>query len=179
MESNSLAASPRSFSPRSTPRSSRCFGNRGATFRLIGALIVLAAVALAADVAKLKSPDGQATQSPSASPMDPSHQLFVGVKGTVLAIDRTSGQEVWRSRLKGSGFVNVVLNDGNLYAATNGELFCLEVATGQVRWHSPLKGLGRGLVTIAGNQQTVVLRAKREKDEAADGTVLMMMAAMM
>ncbi len=101
------------------------------------------------------------------SDMAQSSLLFIGVQGTVLAIDRATGQEVWRSHLKGSDFVNVVLEDGDLYAATHGELYCLDVATGRTRWHNPLKGLGWGLITIAGNQQTVVLRAKKQADESA------------
>ena len=93
--------------------------------------------------------------------------IFIGVKGTVLAVDRATGQEIWRTELKGGDFVNVVLDGGDLYAATHGELFCLDAAAGHVRWHNPLKGLGWGLVTIAGNQQTVVLRAKQQQEEAA------------
>lgn len=99
--------------------------------------------------------------------MAQSSLLFIGVKGTVLAIDRATGQEVWRCTLKGGDFVNIVLEDGDLYASTHGELFCLDVSTGAIRWHNPLKGLGWGLITIAGNQQTVVLRAKKQQEEAA------------
>ena len=99
--------------------------------------------------------------------MTQSSAVFIGVNGTVLAIDRATGQEVWRVALKGSDFVNVALQDGDLFAATHGELFCLDVATGHIRWHNPLKGLGWGLVTIAGNEQSVILRAKQQEEEAA------------
>ena len=66
--------------------------------------------------------------------------IFIGIKGTVAAIDRATGQEVWRTELKGGDFVNAVVQDGDLYAATHGELFCLDVATGRIRWHNQLKG---------------------------------------
>ena len=125
---------------------------------------------------------GQPAQGPApTASMGPAHQLFVGIRGAVIAIDRASGQEIWRSPLKGKDFVNVVLEDGNLYAATLGEFFCLDVTTGHVRWHTQIKGLGRGLVTIADNQQTVVLQAKRRQEEqAADASgALMMMAVLM
>ena len=138
----------------------------GPMLKLICALIIFASA-------------GSTQGRPSATPVDPSHQIFIGGRGTVLAIDRTSGQEVWRSRLKGRDFVNVVLNGGDLYAATRGELYCLDVAAGNVRWHVPLKGLGGGLVTIAGNQQTVALRARRQKQQAADAGMMMLMIAMM
>lgn len=95
--------------------------------------------------------------------------VFLGIAGNVVAVDRASGGEVWRSPLKGSDFVNVALLDGDLYATARGELFCLDPATGHVRWQNPLKGLGRGLVTIAaaGGQQTVLLREKQQRDAAA------------
>ena len=132
--------------------------------KLACVLIGLAAAATAAD-----------GSGAPANPADPTHRLFIGARGMVLAIDRTNGQEVWRSRLKGGDFVNVVLSEGSLYATTHGELFCLDAASGNIIWHSSLKGLGRGLITIAGNQQTVVLGAKRQKEQqAADATLLML-----
>ena len=97
----------------------------------------------------------------------PSH-VFVGIKGTVLALDRATGEEVWRRPLVGSDFVNVTLVDGDLLATARGELFALEPSTGEVRWHNPLKGLGRGLLTIAGGyQQAVVMTEKKRRDAQA------------
>jgi outer membrane protein assembly factor BamB len=94
--------------------------------------------------------------------------IFIGIKGTVVALDRSTGTEVWRSELGGE-FVNVVLQDGVLYATTKGEIFCLDPTTGNVRWQNALKGLGRGLITIAssGGLQTVIMREKQQRDEAA------------
>lgn len=94
---------------------------------------------------------------------------FIGISGTVLAIDRGTGQEVWRSELKGSDFVNVAIDDGQLYATTKGELFCLDPATGAIRWRNELKGLGRGLVTIAssGGSGVAVMSEKQRRDQAA------------
>jgi hypothetical protein len=40
--------------------------------------------------------------------------LFIGIAGNVLAVDRATGQELWRVRRKGFDFVNVVLEDGDL-----------------------------------------------------------------
>lgn len=93
--------------------------------------------------------------------------VFVGIKGTVVALDRAAGAELWRTRLKGSDFVNLVIADGDLYAATKGEIFCLDPATGHVRWNNPLKGLGWGLVTIgmSSSGQTAVMAEKRRRDE--------------
>ena len=75
--------------------------------------------------------------------------VYIGIKGTVLCLDRASGEELWRTELKGSDFVNVLLDGGDLFASTKGEMFCLDPATGRVRWNNGLKGLGFGLVAIA------------------------------
>src|SRR5690349_16996732 len=95
--------------------------------------------------------------------------IFIGIAGNVVALDESTGQEVWRTPLSRGDFVNVALQNGNLYATAKGELFCLDPSTGGIRWQNPLKGLGRGLVTIASaeGQQTIVMREKRQRDEAA------------
>jgi outer membrane protein assembly factor BamB len=97
--------------------------------------------------------------------------LFIGIKGTVLALDRATGQVVWSAKLKGQDFVNVALEDGDLYATAYGEIFCLDPATGQIRWSNPLKGYGYGLISMASSDggQSVLMRAKRAADEAAAG----------
>ena len=76
--------------------------------------------------------------------------IYVGIKGTVLALDRASGMQLWQTRLKGSDFVNVVWDGDRLYAATSGEIFCVDPSNGGVLWHNPLKGYGWGIVSIAG-----------------------------
>ena len=95
--------------------------------------------------------------------------LFIGIRGTVLAIDRTTGKEVWTSSLKGSEFVNVVLDGGQLFAASKGRLYRLDPATGQILWENGLTGLGWGLVSIAqaGNGNVMTMEEKRRQDEAA------------
>jgi outer membrane protein assembly factor BamB len=77
------------------------------------------------------------------------HIVFVGIKGTVLALHRHSGDELWRTELKGSDFVNLVLDGPDLFATSRGEIYCLDPATGQIRWNNPLRGLGCNLVSIA------------------------------
>ncbi len=77
------------------------------------------------------------------------------------------GETVWATKLKGGDFVNVVLDDGELYAAARGEISCLDPATGNIRWTNPLKGYGLGLASIAspGGSQAVLLRSKRREEE--------------
>ena len=99
------------------------------------------------------------------------HVLFVGIKGSVLALDRATGTIIWKTPLAGADFVNVAIGGDDIFAATKGELFCLDSSTGEVRWHNRLKGLGLGLVTIAvpggTPDQVSAIRRKRQRDEAA------------
>ena len=81
--------------------------------------------------------------------MKNSELVFIGIKGSVVGLDRTTGAEVWTTDLKGSGFVNVVLAGGKLYATTYGEVFCLDPLMGNTLWHNRLKGFGTGLAAIA------------------------------
>ena len=95
--------------------------------------------------------------------------VFVGIKGTALALDRATGREIWRTELKGSDFVNMVLDGNELFATTRGEVFCLDPATGRIRWNNPLKGLGWGLITIATPEASAVaaMAQYRRQQEAA------------
>lgn len=104
--------------------------------------------------------------------MKTSDLVFIGIKGSVIALDRATGQQVWATHLKGWNFVNVVIHDKAILASCSGEIFCLDSLTGNARWHSPLKGFGTGLATIAmeynpGTVNASVVAAKRRRDEEA------------
>jgi outer membrane protein assembly factor BamB len=98
--------------------------------------------------------------------------VFIGIKGSVVALNRATGQQVWATHLKGSAFVNVVMQHGAVLASCSGEIFCLDPLTGLGMWHNPLKGFGTGLATIAteqnpGEGNAPVLAEKRRRDEEA------------
>jgi outer membrane protein assembly factor BamB len=98
--------------------------------------------------------------------------VFVGIKGSVVALDRATGQQAWATHLKGSDFVNVVLEEGAVLASCCGEIFCLDPLKGNALWHNPLKGFGRELATIAtehnpGAGNAPVLAHKYRRDAAA------------
>lgn len=95
--------------------------------------------------------------------------IYLGIRGTVVALDRATGNELWRTELKGADFVNVVIDGGQLYATAKGEIFCIDAATGDLLWHNKLSGLGLGLVSIATPSGSQVLSAqeKRRRDQAA------------
>lgn len=76
--------------------------------------------------------------------------VYVGIRNSVVAIDRASGAIAWSAKLKGStsSFVNVLRDSQGLFATCGGEIFCLDPASGTVLWHNPLKGYGMGLTTM-------------------------------
>ena len=104
--------------------------------------------------------------------MKSSDLVFIGIKGSVLALNRATGQQVWAAHLKGWGFVNVVMQDGVILASCSGEIFCLDPLTGNGLWHNPLRGYGTGLATVAMEYTPAavnapVLAEKRRREQAA------------
>jgi len=101
--------------------------------------------------------------------MTASKVIYLGVKGCAMALDSASGQQLWTTSLKGSDFVNIVLEGGNLYATTRGEIFCLDPNSGSILWHNPLTGFGLGLVSIAGEgiaqNSSILPEEKRRRDQ--------------
>ena len=96
--------------------------------------------------------------------------IHVGIKGTVVGLNRATGAVVWQTPLKGSDFVNLVLDGEDLFAATKGEIFCVDPATGAIRWNNPMRGFGWGLATIAvtdASSMTAMADEQRRQDAAA------------
>jgi len=75
--------------------------------------------------------------------------VYTGIKGHVIALNRLTGEMVWKKELKGQYHVQVARDQEFLYATAKGELWCLNPADGQVIWHNNLKGMGWDLASIA------------------------------
>ena len=103
--------------------------------------------------------------------------IFVGIKRSVLSIERTTGKIVWQTELTdtqlGDTFVNIFFDAGNLYAHTKGGLYCLDAVTGRKKWENPLKGYGYGIATFASSTSfvgnPVAAIQKKMRDDAANG----------
>lgn len=81
--------------------------------------------------------------------MNESEMIYVGIRGSVLALDAATGQTVWATHLTGGDFVNVGIHCGRVIATCRGEVFCLDPRTGEGLWHNQLKGYGWGLATVS------------------------------
>lgn len=93
--------------------------------------------------------------------------LYIGIKGRVLCLDRATGRTRWEAHLASRYFVNVHKEGANVFAATHGEVFCLDAASGALKWRNKLPGLGRGLITIAGANNWEAIQQQSEYDQAA------------
>ena len=82
--------------------------------------------------------------------------VYVGLKSSVVALDRRTGAEVWKTPLKGgvgrsTTFVTLHRDGDILFAGVGGELFALDPKNGTLLWHNPLKGFGFGIPSILGD----------------------------
>jgi outer membrane protein assembly factor BamB len=89
----------------------------------------------------------------------------------VIAVDRNTGDTLWTSELKGGEFVDVMIVDGDLFAASKGRLYRLDPVTGDVLWRNDLPGLGWGIVSIAGSHSAPAADKLRRDQAAASSTV--------
>jgi outer membrane protein assembly factor BamB len=94
--------------------------------------------------------------------------IYAGIKGTVVALDRATGAQVWKTPLKGGDFINLVIDGDDLFATARGEVFCLDPTNGRIRWNNPMSGFGWGLMTIAtAAGSTPAMAEYRKRQQAA------------
>ena len=109
-------------------------------------------------------------RSSAASKSSAPSLLYVGIKGSVVALDRATGSIVWTARLaRGSSLVPLVVENGRVLAVSNGEVSCLDARTGKLIWHNELKGYGTGFAMLAGAQDPSVVAAVAAAAAAAAG----------
>ncbi len=82
--------------------------------------------------------------------------VYIGIKTSVLALDRKTGEVRWVVKLPVkyggstvSGLANVWCDADALFASAAGEMFCLDPKSGAIVWQNQLKRLGTGFVSIA------------------------------
>ena len=103
--------------------------------------------------------------------------LVIGVGGHVVAIDPTTGNEVWRTKLKSTQFVTVLPAGGRIFAGAGGELFCVDKATGQILWRNKLPRLGSGLVALGSALDPAAVALVMTAEAAAVGAATASAAA--
>lgn len=89
--------------------------------------------------------------------------LFIGIGGHVLAIDRATGAERWRCKVRFDTLVTIAIERDAIYAGAAGELFCIDPATGTIRWRNQLTGLGIAAIAFGGPSSTVLIDAEERR----------------
>src|SRR5678816_3687968 len=106
--------------------------------------------------------------------MKTSELVFVGIRGSVVALNKSTGQLIWSKRLKSYDFVNVIIEEDKVLATTYGEIFCLDALNGQLLWQNQLKGFGIGIATIvtarSAGTMTPAMADQRRRDDAASSS---------
>src|ERR1041385_9089746 len=106
------------------------------------------------------------------------NQIYVGIEGTVLALDCASGALLWKTSLEGWSFVNVVDDGDRVFALSQGEAYCLDARNGAVLWHNPLKGFGLGIGSLAVAGRTAAMAgipaqaAAQQQDSGGAGSAV-------
>ena len=94
--------------------------------------------------------------------------VFIGFNARVAALDQRTGDIVWQWKAsKGSGYVSLLLDGTNLFAAIKGYTHCLDAATGQQLWLNPMKGFGFGVTSLVSTQGSSQQSALGEAAAAA------------
>ena len=98
--------------------------------------------------------------------------LYIGIGSHVAAIQASTGQEIWRTKLKwGSSYTTVSVRPEGIFAGASGHLFCLDPATGAIRWQNKLEGLGVGLIAFSDSEFTAQASAAAAAAHAANAGV--------
>ena len=83
--------------------------------------------------------------------------LYIGIKNHVVAIRKSDGSELWRTRLRGSGVTSVCAEDNSVFASCRGRLYRLDAATGNIVWMNGLSGLGYGVGVMGTQNQSAAV----------------------
>jgi len=81
--------------------------------------------------------------------------ILLGLKNSVTAISRSTGERIWCTSLKGPSlgvngheYVSLATDQTRVFAHSAGYLHCLDLKTGQLLWTNELKGYGFGLANL-------------------------------
>jgi hypothetical protein len=81
---------------------------------------------------------------------DADQLIFVGFNSRIAALDRDTGELVWKwVSPKGSGLPVVLLDGDRLIVSVMGYTYCLDPASGAEIWNNPLPGMGLGIPNLA------------------------------
>lgn len=81
-------------------------------------------------------------------------RVYIGIKAHVVCLEMATGKEIWRTEVKRSQIISVVVEEDLIVAHAGGKLFGLDRSSGKLLWENGLAGLGYGycfMATESGN----------------------------
>ena len=98
------------------------------------------------------------------------NRIYLGVGGYVVCLDKTTGEEFWRTPIKRGQLTSIMIDGDVILAHSGGHLFGLKASSGTILWENPLKGLGYGyaiMASAAATSQTATAAASQIQAQAA------------
>ena len=105
--------------------------------------------------------------------------LIIGCNGFVSAIGTSTGEEIWRTKLRegilggsrGSD-VSVLIDGDQVFAGCRGRIYALRASSGEILWSNELKGMGFNEVALArqGNNTQFITRVERSGSSGSGNT---------
>ena len=81
--------------------------------------------------------------------MKTSNFIYLGIKAHVVCINILTGAEVWRTKIKRSQIISIVVEEDTIVAHAGGQLFGIDRTSGKIIWNNNLTGLGYGYCFLA------------------------------
>jgi outer membrane protein assembly factor BamB len=76
-------------------------------------------------------------------------KIYMGIGNHVVCLHQATGQEIWRTQVKTSALVSILVSGDTVFASSSGHMYALSAANGAVKWENGLEGLGYGVATLA------------------------------
>ena len=102
--------------------------------------------------------------------------LIIGCNGYVSAILASTGEELWRNKLREGVFngsrgcdVSVLIDGEQIFAGCHGRIYALRVADGETLWTNELKGMGFNEVALARQGTSTQFIMKTENSTTTTG----------
>lgn len=76
-------------------------------------------------------------------------RIFIGLNGYVVALQVSTGIEIWRTKVGMASIMSLVVRGHLLIVGCNGHVYALDVRNGGQHWTTDLKGCGYGFVALS------------------------------
>lgn len=109
-----------------------------------------------------------------SSALNMNQHVYIGIKSSVICLDKHTGTEIWKTELKSSEKITLTVTDDVVVAYAHGELFGIAKNDGRLLWSNNLPGLGYGHCSIATDTPAVAKETKPPAPNVARQTAIVL-----